>query len=48
MTWNGRDDGGSVLPDGTYDIELTAVNATGTPTSATKPVAIDHRLPGKQ
>ena len=25
VTWNGRDDVGSVLPDGTYHIELTAV-----------------------
>ncbi|MGZ4790357.1 MAG: PKD domain-containing protein [Ilumatobacteraceae bacterium] len=46
VTWDGHDDGGSVVADGTYDIKLTALNASGTPTSVTKEVVVDRRLPG--
>jgi len=46
LTWDGRGDGGTVVADGRYDIDASAVNASGVPTTATAQVDVDHRLPG--
>ena len=35
VVWDGRGAGGALAADGRYDINLVAVNASGTPTTAT-------------
>jgi flagellar basal-body rod modification protein FlgD len=31
VTWDGRDDNNKTLPDGTYNVDVKATNADGTP-----------------
>jgi VCBS repeat-containing protein len=45
-SWDGRDDAGTPVPDGTYTLELEAVNASGSPTRDSVEVVVDRRVPG--
>lgn len=44
LVWDGRDDGSQVVPDGTYRIRATAVNAVGS-VSMTRTVTVDTVAP---
>ncbi len=46
VTWNGLNDGGSPVPDGSYTVELDAVNSTGVHTSDSDTIVVDRRIPG--
>jgi PKD repeat protein/flagellar hook assembly protein FlgD len=46
VSWDGRDDAGAPVPDGTYTLELEAVNASGSHTRDSLEVVVDRRVPG--
>lgn len=46
-TWDGRDDGGNLLPDGEYILVAEATDAGGLTTTFERPVRLDTRVPGQ-
>ena len=46
FSWDGRDDGGRVVPDGVYTYTITAVGETGDPATASGRIGVDTRAPG--
>ena len=45
VTWDGRDDGGEILPDGVYSLRADATSAAGEARSATASVRLDTEAP---
>ena len=45
IVWDGRDDGGSFVPDGEYDIEVEALNGCGGVSTDTIRVEVDNTPP---
>jgi len=46
VDWDGRDDSGTVLPDGVYTVRVHAVDAAGQSAQDEVQVGIDNRAPG--
>jgi flagellar hook assembly protein FlgD len=47
VTWDGQDSSGAVVPDGTYDVHLHAVDGSGQTDDQTVIVGVDARAPGQ-
>jgi Ca2+-binding RTX toxin-like protein/PKD repeat protein/flagellar hook assembly protein FlgD len=47
FSWDGRDGGGQVVPDGVYTVHLLARNAGGDSGGATLQLGVDTRSPGR-
>ena len=45
-SWDGKDDGGKVVPDGVYTVHVHAVDAAGQIADDSVQVGVDTRLPG--
>ncbi|WP_026421932.1 PKD domain-containing protein [Actinokineospora inagensis] len=46
LSWDGKSDAGTVVPDGTYMVTIHAVSATGDTADAAAQAAVESRLPG--
>jgi flagellar basal-body rod modification protein FlgD len=45
VTWDGRDDSGNLLPDGTYTLKIVSTDPSGNTTSAAATITLDGTPP---